>query len=255
VNVLAMHHPLLPAAKMPFRRDPALSASFRSVYVRAQMRDVAPSASRNPYALQPDTLGFLAELLDDLSPRHVLEFGSGESTLLFAAWASVHGASVLSVENDASWIRHVRGSISPEAATCLTLAHSPLKPVLRSGRSFLTYRGLDTFAPHLQAATLILLDGPQASGREAVLYKVLNDACVAATIVIDDFNLYFVRDMLYHVPSDLAAGYVGTAIEDNSHGLYILRRVQPRPRVDIPSGSLLDIMRSFWRTARDLARY
>ena len=57
-------------------------------------------ASENPYALQPDTLNFLTAILNVVSPRLIVEFGSGQSTKLFASWACAHDASVISVEND-----------------------------------------------------------------------------------------------------------------------------------------------------------
>jgi len=250
------HHPRQPSTALPFARDESFTTFVADTYVQAQGSAKALGApSANPYALRPDALSFLHELLSAIRPRRVVEFGSGESTRVFAEWCESGRGSVISIENDLRWIKVLEDSLAPEARRSVTFVHAPLALSIRGLRVFLTFRGVGSFMPYIRDAAFIFLDGPQASGREAVLYEVLNHASVGATIVLDDFNLYFLRDMLAHVPRDLAAGFVGSAIEGNSHGLYVLRCVAERAHADIPAIGAVEILQSCWRSLRDFVTY
>jgi len=226
------HHPRQPSTALPFARDESFTTFVADTYVQAQGSAKALGApSANPYALRPDALSFLAE------------------------WCESGRGSVISIENDLRWIKVLEDSLAPEARRSVTFVHAPLALSIRGLRVFLTFRGVGSFMPYIRDAAFIFLDGPQASGREAVLYEVLNHASVGATIVLDDFNLYFLRDMLAHVPRDLAAGFVGSAIEGNSHGLYVLRCVAERAHADIPAIGAVEILQSCWRSLRDFVTY
>jgi predicted O-methyltransferase YrrM len=248
-------HPLIPAGDLPFLSDGQLSRDIASAYDRAQTTErAARHPDSNPYALLPDTLSFLHELLEETRPKNIFEFGSGLSTLTFSVWSAGHGASLTSVENDMEWIKKLEGELAAGDASA-SFVHSPLSLKVCRGLTFLTYRDLDTFGPRIKEADLVFLDGPHASGREPALYLALASCKVGATIVLDDFNLYFVRDMLAGVPAELAAGFAGTAIEGNSHGLYVLRSVKPARTVPIPAMNATRVAQSYWRTLNDFIKY
>ena len=239
---------------LPFEASPQLSFLVRACYPPQDLADAA-AASPNPYALQPDTLQFLAALLDRLSPSEIVEFGSGESTRLLAGWAGQHGARVLSVEHDRGWIGETRARLTPAEQSGLTLVHAPLRPVLRGVRQFLTYRHLMSLAPQVQRAGLLLVDGPHVSGREPVLYLVMGNSRPGAIIVVDDYRNYGVREILMGVPAEVAACFTAEPISENSHGLCILRCVRKAPAVRVPSLGAAAIVRSYWRCLRDLRDY
>jgi predicted O-methyltransferase YrrM len=239
----------LPAVSFP--ADPALSAFVADACGAAAGRPRLP-ASENPCALMPDALALLEELLDRLRPRAITEFGSGRSTGLFAGWARRNGARVISVEHDPGWARRVDETLPAEDRAHVELMVRPLTLRVVAGKLALTFRGLGDLAAAVRESAVVLLDGPHASGREAVLRLVLQHAAPGATIVIDDYNHYAIREMLIAVPPRTAGRFAGAAIDDNSHGLYVLRCLAPasgapgwrpaRPR---------EILRSFWRCYRD----
>jgi predicted O-methyltransferase YrrM len=231
-------------------------ASLQSLVERA-VADQSGNATRseNPYALQSDTLSLLASLLAQTSPRAVVEFGSGESTKLFAGWAAPRGASVVSVEHDRRWIEDVRGRLTPDERNAVTLVHAPLRPARGGFRQFMTYRGLGDLTDSTAGADLILVDGPHISGREAVLYFVLCTCRPGAVIVVDDLRHYAVLEMVARLPASIVACFAATAINDNSHGLLVLRCLRQPGRVRIPVGDLRSVLKSYWRCLRDLREY
>ncbi len=242
------------ASRFGFVASPDLSSLVQEGYATARDRAGA-DGSKNPYALLPDTLEFLSVLLERLSPKVIVEFGSGESTRLFAAWAATHGARLCSVEHDRGWVDQVQRRLDDRQRAVTRVVHSPLSVQLRGLRTFLTYRSIREIAPEVGEADLLLLDGPHPSGREVVLYQVLARCKVGATIVIDDANHYSIRDMLRAIPPPLARCFAGEPIEDNSHGLVVLRCVHPPIGAEIPTIDLRAIARSYWRCLRDLRQH
>ncbi len=241
---------------MPFPSDPHFSRRIQELYERAQLAPgAAEQPSPNPYALLPDSLSFLHQLLEELTPRNLFEFGSGESTVTFASWSAGRGSSVTSVENDLEWIRALEARLGPDRQAEVSFVHAPLSLMRCRPLAFLTYKDIPTLKARINEADFIFLDGPQASGREPALYSALCNCRLDATLVIDDFNLYFVRDMLAGVPSDLASRFVGVPIECNSHGLYVLRAVKPPRTAAIPLIGPTRVVQTYWRTLNDYVRY
>jgi predicted O-methyltransferase YrrM len=238
---------------LPFARSEALQALVNDCYpslANGAARS-ARAASANIYALMPDTVDFLAALLDRLGPELVVEFGSGESTRLFAAWVAEHHARLVSVEHDRGWVADVAGRLTAEQREAVTMVHAPLRPVRRGLRQFLTYRALDQLAADVARAGLFLLDGPHMSGREVVLYFVLSHCRPGAIIVIDDFRHYSVREMLVGIPAPLASCFAAVPLAENSHGLCVLQCLHQPPAVRVPNLGLRPVLRSYWRSLRD----
>jgi predicted O-methyltransferase YrrM len=255
MRVLAAH-PLRPPAAMPFRSDAAFSDAMASVY--AHSRDSARAKlapTDNPYALRPDTLAFLFDLLENLEPSGIVEFGCGESTRVFASWAAGRKASFVSLENDPAWIARLEQTIEKGARDSVSFVHAPLRMRRFGTRTFFTYDGLEELTTTISQATFFFLDGPHSSGREPVLYSVLNHCKVGSTILLDDFNLYHVRDMLAAIPRQLAVTFAGAAIESNSHGLYALRRLEQSVTCGLPPISVGDTIRSYWRAFSDYRKF
>jgi predicted O-methyltransferase YrrM len=242
------------APRFAFVSSPDFASLVQESYATARAR-VATEGSQNPYALLPDTLEFLSVLLERLSPKLIMEFGSGESTRLFAAWAASHGARLCSVEHDRGWVNEIQSRLTGEPRAVTRIVHSPLWVQRHGLRTFLTYRSIEAVAPQVREADLVLLDGPHPSGREVVLYYVLSRCKVGAAIVIDDANHYSIRDMLDAIPLPLARCFAGEPIEDNSHGLHVLRCVRPPIAAKIPTIDLRAVARSYWRCLRDLRQH
>jgi hypothetical protein len=261
----AVENPSSPPAEVRFHKEPrgrdllpfASSAEHRALVqgALATSRERPAERSANVYALLPDTLGFLGALLDTLSPKVIMEFGSGESTVLFAKWLVDRPGELVSIEHDRAWVAEVQKRIPDESRRRVRILHLPLRLARRGLRQFLTYSSFRELAPDAARAQLFLLDGPHISGREIVIYFALTSCRPGAVIVIDDFRHYAVRDMLLGIPGTLASCFEGEAIDDNSHGLYVLRCVRTPVSVDVPSVGLRSIARSYWRCLRDYRQY
>jgi hypothetical protein len=247
------HKRLSTVARLRFSSDRVFNQLIAESY------DVGGSqtgqGTANPYAMQPDTLHFLRELLRRVKPAQIMEFGSGESTRLFAEWAQTCDARMISFEHDGYWAGEVQSSLSPSQRQHATIVHAHLALERHGLRLFLTYKGLPGWSDEARKSTLFLLDGPHLAGREPVLYFVLNNCPVGGIVIIDDFSLYAVSDMLATVPRQLAESFDGTAIEGNSHGLYVLRRRQPHAPSKIPLVGAKAVLRSYWRCLRDFRIY
>ena len=241
-------------ATRPFGNSDELRAFVQEVL--EQSKHSAPLiASENPYALLPDTLAFLAALLERTVPGLIVEFGSGQSTRLFSNWAAHNGKRVISVEHDRSWVERVDRELPPSLRSVVTMVHAPLRLKRHGLREFFTYESLNQLVFEVQRADLFLLDGPHVSGREDVLYFVLSHCHVGATVVIDDLRSYSIGEMLDTLPPQLARCFAITVIDDNSHGLGILRCVRAPAPARLPAISLRSVLRSYWRCFLDYRRY
>jgi predicted O-methyltransferase YrrM len=240
---------------LPFARSESLHGLICSALaVATEVEATLPPAS-NPCALQPDTLAFLGELLERLSPEVIVEFGSGASTLCFARWASDHHAHLVSIEHDRGWFEEIQTKLTDRERAATDLRHAPLHLIPSGLRTFLTYGRMDQIVSHLRSAQLILVDGPHISGREAVLYAVLSSCAPGAIVVLDDYKHYAVREMLITVAPSLAKCFVGEEVEQNSHGLYVLRCERSPVPTTPPRLGTLPTLRSYWRCARELWQY
>jgi hypothetical protein len=207
--------------------------------------------SDNPFALQPDTLALLREILRRERPARVVEFGGGRSTAVFAEWrAATESFSCLTLEHDGGWARQ----LSTDYPSARVL-HAPLRPLRAGARLFLTYKGLTELNAELRGAQLFLVDGPHGAGREAVLFAALSACEPGALVMIDDLRLSFVQDMLATVPQVTARCFAGVALEDNSHGLYLLRCIERPTSSSPPWVGARAAGRSVWRCLRDTYIY
>ena len=237
-------------APLPFLSTPEHRALVQQAYEQS-LRMGSRDGSANPYALLPDTLNFLRAMLEAISPKVVMEFGSGESTTVFASWLAQHGGDLISVEHDKGWVAEVQKRLPEEVKPRVRTIHQPLRLARRGLRQFLTYGSLLTLASEVARAELFLLDGPHNSGREPVLYLVLSNCRPGSVVVVDDFRHYAVVDMLRGIPPRLASCFAGEAVQENSHGLYVLRCLQAPVAVEVPSFGWRSIARSYWRSLRD----
>src|SRR5579872_2851207 len=111
-------------------------------YATARAR-VGGKRSENPYALLPDTLSFLGTLVEECAPRIIVEFGSGESTYLFAREMVARGGELVSVEHDRRWVSEVERRLDVNERRVVRLLHAPLRLSRRGLRSFLCYSHLE----------------------------------------------------------------------------------------------------------------
>ena len=153
----------------------------------------APEIARtNDWALPRDTLNFLDALSDVVEPHHVLEFGSGNSTLMFARANRRTGrqCEITSVEHDPRYAKHTIQRLEQEGlALMANVLFAPLG-VKKYGDSLLPAYHLDNVKINTSPADLILIDAPPEilGGREGILYQAMEFARRGTIVLLDDAN-------------------------------------------------------------------
>jgi predicted O-methyltransferase YrrM len=181
----------IPAAmsKRVVRAVEALDAA-RSMAPETNLDWLDPSLNDDGWALAPDALRFLAALMAELRPRHVLEFGSGVSTLVLAHSAASSGdVKISSVEHDPFYAGRTAELLRQKDGEHLVfLQVAPLVARVRAGELHPIYL-LDRAAlASERPADIILIDGPPAAlgGRTGMLYQALDLAQAGTIVLLDD---------------------------------------------------------------------
>lgn len=124
------------------------------------------------WALSPDAMAIiLAELQDRARPR-VVEFGCGQSTVIFASWMRQHGGSLRSFEHDPVYAETIRrqleacGLLAHVELEIVPLVDHPATSLLPAARSYALPAAADAF-------DVALIDGPPSWAGEATRYHPL----------------------------------------------------------------------------------
>jgi predicted O-methyltransferase YrrM len=142
------------------------------------------------WALAPDALRLLAALVAELRPRHVVEFGSGVSTLVLArAAASSDGSAISSVDHDPVYVARTATLLQgQEGEGLVSLQLAPLVARVRAGELHPHYLLDHGALASERPADLVLIDGPPAplGGRAGMLYQSLDLAEAGTVVLLDD---------------------------------------------------------------------
>ena len=60
------------------------------------------------WALSPDAMAIILADLQERTQPHIVEFGCGQSTIVFASWVRNHGGRITSYEHDAAYADAVK---------------------------------------------------------------------------------------------------------------------------------------------------
>jgi predicted O-methyltransferase YrrM len=174
--------------------SPAEATAFRRLEVHDCLAHLCDEPM-NEWMLAPSKLLFLWQLCLGLRPRRILEFGSGRSTQLFAAYARLARSQgeevrICTLEHDADWARRTKECLEKNSASGVTLNHAPLSHRELLGKTYLTYTPpegvLQQIAGNL-GFDLCLIDGPpEKIGRFACLPLAAPYLATGASILVDD---------------------------------------------------------------------
>lgn len=124
------------------------------------------------WALSPDAMAIILADLQERTDPHIVEFGCGQSTIVFASWVRNHGGRITTFEHDASYADAVRKQLD----ACGLSAHVDLRVV-----SLVDYVGMDGLPASKSYALpserdeidVALIDGPPYWAGEAGRYHPL----------------------------------------------------------------------------------
>jgi predicted O-methyltransferase YrrM len=124
------------------------------------------------WALSPDAMAILLADLQERSSPHVVEFGCGQSTVIFAAWLKRHGGRLTSIEHDPEYAGTIRrqleacGLSEPVDLRVLPLVDHAADADIAACRSYALPAGRETI-------DLALIDGPPYWAGEGTRYHPL----------------------------------------------------------------------------------
>jgi len=176
------------------RIDAALAEAVRAAEdvtaLTVMLNPDHPLPSLGGWALSPDSARYLVELVFEMSPRHILECGSGSSTILMGLAVRGTGAGrVTSLEHDPQYLEITRELVGRHGLTDIVeLVYAPLTELDVGGRSFHWY---DLPAGWLEGRTfdLLVVDGPPSTGemnRYPVLPMMAGHLSDRAVVFLDD---------------------------------------------------------------------
>lgn len=167
-----------------FRQMEALIALYHAVDPHA------PLPATGGWAASADVLVLLHQLVRNERPKHVLECGSGVSTLVLAyALRDIDGASLVTLEHDRRYLASTRELLRHHGLSdAVDLRFAPLVPVETGTEGDRWY---DPEQLPSGPIDLMFIDGPPSnSGRPArapALQLVDDRLAPDATIVVDDY--------------------------------------------------------------------
>ena len=149
------------------------------------------SLTVDSYALDLDALRFVSSLISNMKPRHVVEFGSGLSTLVIARSCSdlVPAAKVTSVDHDQFYSRRAQDLLKVMSPGSNATFHvAPLVARKCFGKLMPVYDIRRKRFASLRPADIVLIDGPPAAlgGRGGILFQALTLARPGTVVLLDD---------------------------------------------------------------------
>jgi hypothetical protein len=166
-----------------FAPEPALEVIYRDLF-RRELASIGeedrffPTGGAANYSL----LYLIARIAAEFRPRHVLDIGAGQSTLL---WSLLKGRGLvgdtLTLENDADWGERMGAKVDHPILV------TPLRPTAINGRQVYTYDW--DAARQGRSFDVIVCDGPNGTARHSrrgVLSMLDGELADDFVLILDD---------------------------------------------------------------------
>jgi predicted O-methyltransferase YrrM len=146
------------------------------------------------YALTSSSFLILWKLLTETSPSRIIEFGSGASTLVLAAYARAYMKPshdlplVVSVENHEGWLENTKEKLKKvELLPYVRFIHAPIQEQLLMGTRRKAYSLPPGCFGEDEKFDFCLIDGPPRDiGRSGSLPLIEANLADGATVLLDD---------------------------------------------------------------------
>jgi predicted O-methyltransferase YrrM len=144
------------------------------------------------WAAAPDLLQLLYALVGAARPRHIVEFGSGVSTVVLARAAAQCGDCLItSFDHDPKFTQATAELLATTGdERIVSLQCAPLVARVRAGQLLPAYYVDSELVGSPRPADVILVDGPPAilGGRDGMIHQALEYAQAGTIILLDDAN-------------------------------------------------------------------
>lgn len=173
-------------------------------------------SSHSDWPMAKDSLTFIVNLIADLKPKYILEFGSGFSTYVMGEACRVLklNCKITSIDHDPEFGANVakRYISMTQPRKNINFVFAPLVARSFGGKFLPSYYIKPVQARSIGRADLVLVDGPPSylGGREGILYQAMDFASPGTIVILDDAN----RDEEKRIISDWQ-GALGNNIEIN----------------------------------------
>jgi predicted O-methyltransferase YrrM len=174
--------------------------SFAKTALQAALKDastvdlswIKTLPSNNDWALAPDVLKLLTCLVGNLTPKHILEFGSGLSTkaLARACADSAPECFITSIDHDPEYCLASTDDLMKIFRNQVNVQIAHIVARKFAGKFVPVYLFRQERFASQQPVDLVVIDGPPSvlGGREGVLYQTLEFARPGTLILLDDAN-------------------------------------------------------------------
>jgi predicted O-methyltransferase YrrM len=152
---------------------------------------LSPPLQCNSWTLTHDLLRLLTRIVECLSPRHIVEFGSGESTRVLA-WACETAdvqCAITSLEHDPDYVETTRERLRLQrTSVSVRVLLAPVVARKWTETMVSQYRFDRAEMASSHPADLVIIDGPPEAlgGREGTFYQAIELSRPGTLILLDD---------------------------------------------------------------------
>ena len=174
------------------------------------------------WSLGEKSFAEIKNLLKELDPKRILEFGSGVSSIRLAL--SFPDCELISVEHNRFYADKTEAMKNAHNASNLELLYAPLKHRWLNLGRYLTY---SFNVPNVEFDSLII-DGPPGfvrGGREACLFLAYENLKIGGYVFLDDYE----RKTEQHAVQSWLEAYPGSFewfIIESGHRIAVLRKIR-----------------------------
>ena len=156
------------------------------------LRIVQPLPPMRGWAISPDFANLLVSVISQERPGHILEIGSGVSTLVAAYCLKRIGSGTLtSLDHDEHFVEQTKRDLQRHGLEGYAeVIYAPLKPVEINGKTWLWYDR--DFLSRVEAMDMVIVDGPPGNVGRLSRYPavpILSERLSQeAVVLLDDAN-------------------------------------------------------------------
>lgn len=144
------------------------------------------SFSPGGWAVDYGLLYTLYRVLNGIKPKHILEFGLGQSSKMVHQYANYYQIEAVTCEHDNQWISFFNEGRDGDYN--ITIQKTELETITYKGMETLTYKDINKFMGE-KKFDFILVDGPRGSkqfSRSQIVDIARNNLSPSFCIIIDD---------------------------------------------------------------------